>query len=251
MKPVSRLWHEFKTLGSEQARSELITRHRHLAWITAKKHCGPLSAPLAFEDFVGAGMLGLIKAVDQFDPDRGLKFESYAITLIRGAILESLRDDDWMPRTLRDQQKALKATETAICVSSGRLPTEEEVAGALGISLPTLTKRRLALAQTVTSLNAPLQNDEGQAETIAYYVEAPDNVFEQVAGQERSVLLETAKARLPQREQAVVRLHHDEGLTFKAIGEQLCVSESRAYQLHNQALNRLRGYLEANREAML
>src|ERR1041385_3328491 len=106
--PVATLWKQFKELHCQDARSQIIRRYAHLVSITAGRLFGPLPSGVERDDLVGAGVVGLVKAVDQFDPTRGIKFETYAITLIRGAILEMLRGDDWVPRLVRDQQKQLK-----------------------------------------------------------------------------------------------------------------------------------------------
>jgi RNA polymerase sigma factor for flagellar operon FliA len=105
----ARLWQRLKDTKSQEARRQLIERFAHLVTITAGRLLGPLPAGVERDDLISSGILGLIKAVDQFDPDRGIKFETYAITLIRGAILEMLRGDDWVPRLVRDQQKQLKS----------------------------------------------------------------------------------------------------------------------------------------------
>ncbi|HZT44055.1 MAG TPA: sigma-70 family RNA polymerase sigma factor, partial [Chthonomonadaceae bacterium] len=105
---VTTLWTRLKLYRDKNARELLIQRYAHLVSITAGRLFGPLPCGIEKDDLVGAGVVGLVKAVDQFDPERGIKFETYAITLIRGAILEMLRGDDWVPRLVRDQQKQIK-----------------------------------------------------------------------------------------------------------------------------------------------
>lgn len=137
---VTQLWKLFKIQKDQDARSQLIQRYAHLVTITAYRLFGSLPCGVERDDLVGAGVVGLVKAVDQFDPDRGIKFETYAITLIRGAILEMLRGDDWVPRLVRDQQKQLRQAYMRLETRLGRPATEEEVANEMGLPPEKLDK---------------------------------------------------------------------------------------------------------------
>src|SRR3954452_1825917 len=117
---TAELWRRFKKNSCQDARSQIIRRYAHLVSITAGRLFGPLPSGVERDDLVGAGVVGLVKAVDQFDPNRGIKFETYAITLVRGAILEMLRGDDWVPRLVRDQQKQLKQAFIKLEAQLGR-----------------------------------------------------------------------------------------------------------------------------------
>ena len=138
--PLTHLWKMCKQHKDQDARSQIIQRYAHLVSITAGRLFGPMPSGVERDDLVGAGVVGLVKAVDQFDPGRGIKFETYAITLIRGAILEMLRGDDWVPRLVRDQQKQLKQAYMRLEAKLGRPATEEEVAEELGITTDKLDK---------------------------------------------------------------------------------------------------------------
>lgn len=245
---TARLWQEFKQGGNEDARCELIQRYAHLVSITAGRLFGPLPSGVERDDLVGAGVLGLVKAVDQFDPGRGIKFETYAITLIRGAILEMLRGDDWVPRLIRDQQKQLKAAYMRLEARLGRPATEEEVAAELGITTEKLDKLLTNIGRsTLLSLDDLRLGSEQQRLVDLLPTDAP-SPLESVSLRERKRSLTSAVDRLPDRERTVVALYYHEGLTFKEIGQVLSVSESRAYQLHSQAVMRLRGYLDTEQE---
>ena len=195
-----------------------------------------------------AGVVGLVKAVDQFDPGRGIKFETYAITLIRGAILEMLRGDDWVPRLVRDQQKLLKNAYMRLEAKLGRPATEEEVAEELGITPDKLDKMLANIGRTGLLSLDDLRLGSEQQRLVDTLPTEDLSPLESVALRERQGALATAVDKLPDRERTVVSLYYHEGLTFKEIGTVLTVSESRAYQLHSQAVTRLRGYLSPEAE---
>lgn len=245
---IQQFWREFKEQGSQQARDAIIQRYAHLVSITAGRLFGPMPSGVEREDLVGAGVVGLVKAVDQFDPNRGIKFETYAITLIRGAILEMLRGDDWVPRLVRDQQKQLKQVYSRLEMQLGRPATEEEVAQEMGISVDKLDKLLTNIGRAnLLSLDDVRLGAEQQRLVDVLPSDGP-SPLESVAVRERRRALAAAVDKLPDRERTVVALYYHEGLTFKEIGGVLTVSESRAYQLHAQAVTRLRGYLEPEGE---
>jgi len=200
------------------------------------------------DDLVGAGVVGLVKAVDQFDPERGIKFETYAITLIRGAILEMLRGDDWVPRLVRDQQKQLKQAYMRLESRLGRAANEEELAEEMGITPDKLDKLLSNIGRAnLLSLDDLRIGSEQQRLADVLPTEEP-SPLDSVTIRERQRALSAAVERLPDRERTVVSLYYHEGLTFKEIGGVLTVSESRAYQLHAQAVTRLRSYLATEAE---
>src|SRR6476659_8455091 len=134
------LWQQFNHRSCHDSRNMLIQRYAHLVSITAGRLFGPMPSGVERDDLVGAGVVGLVKAVDQFDPDRNIKFETYAITLIRGAILEMLRGDDWVPRLVRDQQKQLRQAYSKLEAKLGRPASEDEIAEEMGITPEKLDK---------------------------------------------------------------------------------------------------------------
>jgi RNA polymerase sigma factor FliA len=246
-------WRAHTERKCEKARERLIEHYQHLASITAGRLFGPLPPGVERDDLVSAGVMGLIKAVDQFDPNRSIKFETYAITLIRGAILEMLRGDDWVPRQVRDQMKRIRRAVVTLEKQLCREPTEIEIAAELGITQKEIGKwRMLAERATLISLEDLLsQQRDGRLDWADLFAGEEACPLERIAGEERTRLLKEGVAHLPPRERTVVALYYTNGMTFKAIGEEMGVSESRAYQLHAQATLRLRGYLEPDREAML
>lgn len=243
-------WKQYKVSGDERSREQLIRQYAHLVKITAGRVVAHLPASLEWDDVYSAGIIGLIKAVDQYDPTRNVKFETYAIALIRGAILEMLRSEDWVPRSVRDKLKNLERTYFALEVRLGRPPTEEEIAEALGVSIQDYRQMLAdaARANILSLENILVQNEEEEQVLIADCLTAADNLTEEAEQREQLRALANAIDRLPERERLVIMLYYYEGLTFKEIGQVMEISESRVYQLHAQAMVRMRTYLMDWRE---
>jgi len=245
---VASLWSKFKITRDGKARDGLISHYSYLVKITSGRVVTSLPPNLERDDLISVGVVGLIKAVDQFDPGRQVKFETYAIALIRGAMLEMLREEDWVPRSIRDNVKNLERTYNRLEVRFGRPATEDEVAGELGITTDDLQQMLSNTSRaSVLSLEDALSGGGDSGETLQLADVLADesaNVATAVEKTERKKMLGIGIDRLPEREKLVIALYYYEGLTFKEIGKVLTVSESRVYQLHTQAVLRLRGYLQ-------
>lgn len=243
---LKRAWVDYKVYKDPDARVELINHYAYLVKITAGRLVTSLPGGLDREDLIGAGVIGLIKSVDQFDPTRDVKFETYAIALIRGAILEMLRDEDWVPRSIREKLKALDRAQMNLESKFGRPPTEREVAEHMGISDVEVSELMVRMSRTsVFSLDDMLttSDSDDHIHFIEMIVDENANTGGEIEGREIRRILASGIDRLPERERLVVALYYFEGLTFKEIGKVLGVSESRVYQLHTQAMNRLRNFL--------
>jgi len=239
-------WRRFKSYQDPKARAAIIDNYAYLVKITAGRVVTSLPPNLEREDLYTAGSMGLIKAVDQFDPNRQVKFETYAIALIRGAILESLREEDWVPRSVRERSRMLERAFQELESRTGIPPTETEVAAHLNITVEELVKIVADTSRgSVVSLDDLILGGEG-VERLHLSDVVPDDGAGPVSdmeARERIRQLAVAIDRLPERERLVIALYYYEGLTFKEIGKVLTVSESRVYQLHTQAVLRMRGYL--------
>jgi RNA polymerase sigma factor FliA len=250
LKTMEEAWRRFKSGGDSRARATIIDNYSYLVKITAGRVVTNLPPNLDREDLYTAGSMGLIKAVDQFDPGRQVKFETYAIALIRGAILESLREEDWVPRSVRERSKTLERTYFELEVRLGAPPSQDQVAAELGI-LPEELSTMLANTGrgSVMSLDDMILGGDGSERLHLADVVADDSSpVADVEVRERIRQLGGAIDRLPERERLVIALYYYEGLTFKEIGKVLSVSESRVYQLHTQAVIRMRGYLGRDQE---
>ncbi len=244
-------WRLYKVEQNLDARSWLIRHFAYLVKITAGRVITNLPPSLEREDLVSAGIMGLVKAVDQYDITRQVKFETYAIALIRGAILEMLREDDWVPRSIRERMKNLERAYRATEARLGRPATEDEMAEELGVTVEGFYQMLVETGRTsLLSLEDVLiGSDNGEnlqlADILVDHREQPSLETELI---ERSRMLGCAIERLPERERMVIALYYYEGMTFKEIGKTLAISESRVYQLHTQAVIRLKGYLQRDIE---
>jgi RNA polymerase sigma factor for flagellar operon FliA len=245
---LQKAWIEFKVYKNPEARVQLINHYAYLVKITAGRLVTSLPGGLDREDLIGSGVIGLVKSVDQFDPTRDVKFETYAIALIRGAILEMLRDEDWVPRSIREKLKALDRAVMLLETRNGQPPTSREVAEYMSISEQEVDELMVRMGRTnVYSLDDILTSADGDDHIhfVEIIVDEDSNPAGEMEGKEIRRILTAGVDKLPERERLVVALYYFEGLTFKEIGKVLGVSESRVYQLHTQAMNRLRNHMQA------
>ena len=251
---INEAWRPFKAQRDPKSRATIIDNYTYLVKITAGRVVCNLPPNLEREDLYMAGAMGLIKAVDQFDPNRQVKFETYAIALIRGAILESLREEDWVPRSVRDRSKVLERALFDLELKLGVPPDEAQLAEYLQITPDELAKMMSDVSRgPVLSLDDLIMGGGGSegSERLHLGDVIPDDASgpgAKVEVRERIRQLGVAIDRLPEREKLVIALYYYEGLTFKEIGKVLTVSESRVYQLHTQAVLRMRGYLARDLE---
>ncbi len=248
---LQRAWVDFKVYKAPTARVDLINHYSYLVKITSGRLVTSLPGGIERDDLIGAGVIGLVKSVDQFDPTRDVKFETYAIALIRGAILEMLRDEDWVPRSIREKLKALDRTNMALETELGRPATSRETAERMGVTEIEVGELMVRAGRTnVYSLDDILSTGDGDDHIhfVEMIVDETANSSAEVEGREIRRILAAGIDHLPERERLVVALYYFEGLTFKEIGGVLGVSESRVYQLHTQAMGRLRNFMREHEQ---
>ncbi|MEM0952123.1 MAG: FliA/WhiG family RNA polymerase sigma factor [Cyanobacteria bacterium P01_H01_bin.74] len=243
------LWKSYKQAPENgKLREQIILNYLHLVRYVVSRMPITLPSSITSEDLVSYGTMGLMEAVERFDPERGLKFETYAVTRIRGSIIDQLRFQDWVPRGVKRRSKELSQAMQELEETLGRQPTDDELASKLGV-----TKKRLnvILSETqnyMVSLDDSLGNDgSGSSLQVLDMVEdknSPDPQGEYEAEELKHNLIK-AIAGLPEREKLLIALYYHENMTLKEIGEIISVSESRACQLHAQAILRLRNKLKS------
>jgi RNA polymerase sigma factor for flagellar operon FliA len=244
---IYKLWDNYyKSPTKRKAREKIILHYMHLVKYVVGRLVISLPVSISNDDLMGYGIEGLIEAVDRFDPQRGLKFETYAITRIRGAIIDNLRSQDWVPRGVRKRTKDLQEATARLEQKLGRTPNEEELATELNIPKHKLTQLISESSNLMLSLDESRDssNTQGSASLIDTIEdrESPDPQAEYEAIELKGNLSK-AIGSLPEREKMVIALYYHENMTLKEIGQVISVSESRVCQLHAQAIMRLRGKL--------
>ncbi|MFO7653881.1 MAG: FliA/WhiG family RNA polymerase sigma factor [Candidatus Krumholzibacteriia bacterium] len=242
------LWRRYRDHDDQLARQELVERYARIVKYVAGRMAVGLPHYVEFNDLISAGLLGLIQAIDHFDHERGIKFETYAIPRIRGSILDELRSQDWFPRSLRRKAKQLEEAYSVLEARLGRPATDAEIARELDIPVEDLDELlgEVAVA-TIMSLDADASaEDSEQSTSLGEYLADPrsDEVEHVLAQQEMKQLIARRLSELPEKEQLVLVLYYYEELTLKEIGEILDVTESRVCQIHTKAILRLRGKIE-------
>jgi len=248
--PIAHLeiWQRYAAEDCQEARQELVRKYARIVKYVAGRMAIGLPHYVEFNDLVSAGLLGLIQAIDNFDYQRGIKFETYAIPRIRGAILDELRSQDWFPRSLRRKAKQIEETYATLEARLGRPATDQEVADALQIDVAELDGLlgEVAVA-TIMSLDADASADDSEQSTsLGDYLADPkaEDMERTIAAQEMRDLIGRRMAELPEKEQLVLVLYYYEELTLKEIGEILDVTASRVCQIHTKAIMRLKGKIQ-------
>lgn len=246
---IAELWREYKTTGEEKLRERLILHYSPLVKYVAGRVGVGLPPNIEQADLVSYGIFGLIDAIEKFDLERVIKFETYAISRIKGAIIDELRAIDWIPRSVRYKAREVEKAYASLEAKLRRTPTEAEVAAELGIKLEDLhTIFSQVSFVNVVALDELLSAGGGEKGDKLSLVdtledtkaEDPVQAFE---SEETKHLLAKAINLLPEREKIVVTLYYYEGLTLAEIGQVLGVTESRICQMHTKAVLQLRGKL--------
>jgi RNA polymerase sigma factor for flagellar operon FliA len=244
------LWQEFKKTGDRGIRDRLILTYAPLVKYVAGRLGSGLPAHVEEGDLVSYGLLGLMGAIERFDPDRDIKFETYAISRIKGSIIDELRSMDWVPRSVRARARDIERAIGQLEAKLMRAPTDEEIAERLGVTTPELEDALLEISRSSIAALDELWSSSGTGDPVALIdtLEDPQAPEPQkaMAQTELREALGEAIARLPEREKLVVTLYYYEELTLREIGEVLGVTESRVSQLHTKAILRLKARLAAS-----
>jgi RNA polymerase sigma factor FliA len=234
---VDELWRRFKDDGDKDARDRLVVHYSPLVKFVAGRVRSGLPSSVDQNDLVSDGVLGLMDAVDKFEPERGLQFQTYAVTRIRGAIVDGLRSSDWVPRSVREKIRDVDAASSRLEARLGRAPKDKELAAEMDISVEELRKIYSLTAHTSVASFETVLDDEAPRAHAADLPGADDDL---PPGFLRAV------RELAERDQVVVALYYWERLTLAEIGQVLGVTESRVSQLHSRATMQLRRKLLAS-----
>jgi RNA polymerase sigma factor for flagellar operon FliA len=242
------LWRRYKATGDTHARERLVVAYSPLVKYVAGRMASGLPAHVEEADLISYGLVGLISAIERFDLEREIKFETYAITRIKGAIIDELRSLDWVPRSVRAKAREIEKANTKLEHQLQRAPTDEEMAKELGVGVDDFQESLLQISNsTVAALDELWSVGDSSGDAVSLL----DTLTDENAPDPAAVMDQTdlkdrvadAIARLPEREKLVVALYYYENLTLREIGEVLGVTESRISQLHTKAVLRLRSRL--------
>ena len=242
------IWERVAATQDGVARQQLVEIYARVVKYVAGRMAIGLPHYVDHNDLISAGLLGLIQAIDNFDMNRGIKFETYAIPRIRGAILDELRSQDWFPRSLRRKARQLEAAYVNLEARLSRPATDEELAKELNVTRDELlTMIDEVSVATIISLDADSSSDgDDSGSSLGEYLPDPKavDIEEKVSSKEMIQLISEGLEGLPEKEQLVLVLYYYESLTLKEIGTILDVTESRVCQIHTKAIMRLRGKLK-------
>ncbi|MFT9494982.1 FliA/WhiG family RNA polymerase sigma factor [Anaerosolibacter sp.] len=236
------LWDKYIKTRDKQIKDQLIIEYIDLVKIIAGRLYNNYGNHIEFDDLVSYGIFGLLDAIDKFDPKKNVKFETYAHIRVRGAIIDQLRNLDWIPRSVRQKYKKLEEAYQIIENKSGRSANDEDVAMALGISVDELNNILSDVHSfTVVSLEEKIINNANFAIIDDDINNEPQQYFEQ---EEMKEILIDCVNNLPEREKKIISLYYYSELTYKEISAIMGISESRISQLHTKAMMRLKSRLE-------
>jgi RNA polymerase sigma factor FliA len=244
---MQRVWLDYRRTKDQKLRDRLILTYAPLVKYVAGRLGSGLPAHVDDEDLASYGLLGLIGAIERFDPTREIKFETYALGRIKGAIIDELRSLDWVPRSVRSRARQIERTIGELEAKLGRAPNDDEIAGKLGVSQEELDDDLFQISRTSIAALDELWTVSGSGDSVSLI-----DTIEDTAGPSPTASLDETELReamadaiagLPEREKIVITLYYYEELTLREIGEVLGVTESRVSQLHTKAVLRLKSRL--------
>jgi RNA polymerase sigma factor FliA len=226
------VWRGYRETGDLELRNRLVLRYSPLVKYVAGRVRPGLPASVDMADLLSDGVLGLMDAIEKFDHERGLQFQTYAVPRIRGAIIDGLRAGDWVPRTVRAKIRDVERAQASLEHRTGRTPEDHEVAAELGIAVSELHEIYSKASYTGVAYLSEIGTGDDEGPSTSMDLDFEDDEM-------RTALVQAIRT-LPERDQVIVTLYYFEGLTLSEIGEVLGVSESRVSQLHSRCAMSLR-----------
>jgi RNA polymerase sigma factor for flagellar operon FliA len=254
-KTEDELWIEYRQNRDPKIREAFIKQYAPLVKYVAGKVAVGMPHNVEFDDLVGFGVFGLLDAIDKFDPEKNVKFKTYAVTRIRGAIFDELRLIDWVPRSVRQKTREVEEAIGTLEAQLGRTATDQEIAGAMGMDEGEFLKTMMKISGTsILSLNDVwFSGDENDKVSIGDSIESPASLNPDIIVEKEEIrrIIVSAINELPDKEKKILVLYYYEDLTLKEIGKVLEVTESRVSQLHTKAILRLRSKLTNIRKGIV
>jgi RNA polymerase sigma factor FliA len=234
-------WRQYKKEPDQDLRNRLIEYYLPIVRFNAERVHAKLPTEVDVEDLVSAGMFGLIDALEAFDLDRGVKFETYCSPRVRGAILDELRSMDWVPRLVRNRSQRIQAAVKSLQSELGRVPSDREVAQRIGVSATEFTRMsRDSTAVSMTSLSRKAFGNDSSRDVSEIDVLKDDRAENPVQEIQKTDLKKLIQRGLTSTERLILILYYYEQMTMKEIGLTLDLSESRVSQMHSAIVDRLR-----------
>jgi RNA polymerase sigma factor for flagellar operon FliA len=252
---LSEIWAEYTKTRSKKIRDALIGNYVYLVRYVAGKMSMSVPPSVEIDDLVSSGVVGLMDAIEKYDPGRDTKFETYAVSRIRGAIVDDLRSLDWVPRSVRRKARLLEDAYSFLEGELHRPASDEEISNRLNISMDDLRAITEEVASAgLLSLDDFVGNQDGERTTRVVDLVCSkngDSPSSSIEVEEMREVLAKSIINLPEKERTVLALYYYEDMTLKEIGRTLGVSESRVSQIHTKAMLRLKGRLKTVREVLL
>ena len=244
------MWRRYKDSGDTHARERLVLAYSPLVKYVAGRMASGLPAHVEEADLISYGLLGLISAIERFDPGREIKFETFAVTRIKGSIIDELRSLDWVPRSVRAKAREIEKANAQLENELQRAPSDQEMAEKLEVTVEEFQDTLIRISNSsVVALDElwTVSDASGDQVSLLDTIQDPQGLdpAQEMDATEMKDHLADAIARLPEREKLVVALYYYENLTLREIGEVLGVTESRVSQLHTKAVLRLKSRLQA------